>query len=240
MRFSAARPRWTRSIGQARPSLSMTGASPISVPKRTPSSVADIAIRRRSGRSAACASSASARPKSLSRLRSCTSSNRTAETPASSGSVWTRFRKMPSVSTVIRVRAERLRVEPCRIADRAADRLARQLRHPLRRRARGEPAGREQKDLAGAPGLAEQGRRHRRRLARSRRRDEHRVAARAEGGGERIEHCMDGQSRHPALLGSLCRAVTSDTGLGSRPCCRPPMASVYLSGNRARGGQVDV
>ena len=108
IRASAARPRWRSSSGQLRPSLSTTGASPIRPEKRVPSSVADIATSRRSGRSAAWASSANASPKSLSRLRSCTSSNSTAEMPASSGSAWMRLTKIPSVTTVTRVAAERL------------------------------------------------------------------------------------------------------------------------------------
>ena len=88
--------------------LSITGAVPIRSENRAPSSVADIATSRRSGLSAPCTSSASASPKSLSRLRSCTSSNSTAETPASSGSPCMRLTKMPSVTTVTRVLAERL------------------------------------------------------------------------------------------------------------------------------------
>ena len=68
-------------------------------------------------------------------------------------------------------------VEPRGIADRLADCLAGQLRHSLGRGARREPARRQEQDLAAAPGLAEQGRRDRRRLARARRRDQDRARA---------------------------------------------------------------
>ncbi len=114
IRASAARPRWCSVSGCIRPALSITGAPSISPEKRAPSSVADIATSRRSGRSPACASSASASPKSLSRLRSWTSSNSTADTPARSGSFWMRATKIPSVTTVTRVAAERF--ESVRVA----------------------------------------------------------------------------------------------------------------------------
>ena len=107
IRASPARPTWRKSSGKLRPALSTTGASPINAAKRAPSSVADMATMRRSGRSAPCASSASASPKSPSRLRSCTSSNRIADTPASSGSFCNRAVRMPSVTTVTRVAADR-------------------------------------------------------------------------------------------------------------------------------------
>ena len=73
-------------------------------------------------------------------------------------------------------------VEPRGIADRLADRLAGQLRHPLGRGARREPARRQQQDLAAAPGLAEQGGRDRRGLARAGRRDQDRARAVAQRG----------------------------------------------------------
>src|SRR5438309_6488055 len=62
---------------------------------RSTSKVADIATSLRSLRRAPEASSVSASARSLSRLRSWTSSNRTAETPASSGSAWMRDRNTP-------------------------------------------------------------------------------------------------------------------------------------------------
>jgi hypothetical protein len=58
---------------------------------------------------------------------------------------------MPSVTTVTRVAADRFAVHPGGVAEGPADRLARQHRHPLARRARGQPARRQQQDLAGAP-----------------------------------------------------------------------------------------
>ena len=106
--FSAARPIWRSSRGWMRPSLSITGAPFNREANRAPSNVADIGTIRRSGRNASCASSASASPKSLSRLRSCTSSNSTADTPVSSGSSCIRRTKIPSVSTSSRVRADSL------------------------------------------------------------------------------------------------------------------------------------
>ena len=90
----ASRPRWIERRADRRgPRFRSPARRPAARAKRAPSSVADMASRRRSGRSAACASSASARPKSLSRLRSWTSSNSTAETPASSGSAWMRLQE---------------------------------------------------------------------------------------------------------------------------------------------------
>jgi hypothetical protein len=90
------------------PALSITAQSGISAAKRVPSSVADMTTTRRSSRSTPCASSASARPRSESRCRSCASSNSTAETPASSGSARIVATKIASVITSTRVRAERL------------------------------------------------------------------------------------------------------------------------------------
>ena len=75
----------------------------------------------------------------------------------------------------MRVLADRLAVEPGRIADRLAGPLAGQLGHPLGGGAGGEPARREQQYLAAAPGLAEQGRRDRGGLAGAGRSDEHGV-----------------------------------------------------------------
>ena len=90
------------------PYLSMTGACSSSRAKRAPSIVADITSTRRSGRSTCWLSMASARPRSLSRCRSCASSNSTADTPASSGSPRMVETKIASVITSTRVAAERL------------------------------------------------------------------------------------------------------------------------------------
>ena len=79
---------------------------PSSRATRAPSSVADITSRRRSGRSAPCASSASARPRSASSERSWNSSNSTALMPLNSGSSRIMRAKTPSVTTSMRVRAE--------------------------------------------------------------------------------------------------------------------------------------
>ena len=82
--------------------------SPSNSAKRLPSMVADMTRTRRSSRRTARLSNASASPRSLSRWRSCASSNSTAETPASSGSARIMFTKIASVTTRTRVRAERL------------------------------------------------------------------------------------------------------------------------------------
>ena len=108
---------WRSVSGCSAPRSRSRGASPINAAKRAPSSVADIATSRRSGRSAACASSASARPKSLSRLRSCTSSNRTADTPASSGSAWMRLTEDAFGHDDHAGRDRPPRIEPRRVAD---------------------------------------------------------------------------------------------------------------------------
>ena len=67
------------------------------------SGVADMARMRRSGRTAARASSARARPTSVGRLRSCTSSNTTRPQPSSDGSCCSRRVSTPSVTTSMRV-----------------------------------------------------------------------------------------------------------------------------------------
>ncbi len=90
------------STGNARPSAVRTGASPISAATGAASSVADIASRRRSGRSAARISSASARPRSPCRLRSWNSSKIRQPMPGSSGFDWIIRVRMPSVTTSIR------------------------------------------------------------------------------------------------------------------------------------------
>ena len=71
---------------------------------RSASTVADIAMRTRSSRRLARTSTSSARVRSASRWRSCTSSSTTAPTPASSGSCWMRRSRSPVVTTSTRVR----------------------------------------------------------------------------------------------------------------------------------------
>ena len=222
------------SSGWLRPSLSITGASPISAAKRAPSSVADIATSRRSGRNAACASSASARPKSLSRLRSWTSSNSTADTPASSGSAWMRCDEDALGDHRHARRGRALAVHARGIAEGLADRFAGQRRHPLGGGARGEAAGGEQQDLAGAPGLAEQ-RRARPRwscprpAARRARHWRRRAARRAGRAGRRgWEGCRSpllvvtpGLSRGPAALSFRRRSGTPGQARGDVKGYRP-------------------
>ena len=67
------------------------------------SRVADMARIRRSGRSDARASMARARPRSVTRWRSCTSSNTTSAVPGSVGSDCSRRVRIPSVTTSSRV-----------------------------------------------------------------------------------------------------------------------------------------
>ncbi len=90
--------------GKLRPGLLIRGASS-QRPIRSPSRVADITSRRRSGRRVACTSKASAAPRSPARCRSWNSSKITAPTPDSSGSPWINRVRMPSVTTSMRVAA---------------------------------------------------------------------------------------------------------------------------------------
>ncbi len=90
------------STSNMRPSLSITDASSRAVRPST-SGVADIASSRSSGRIVEATSSASARPRSVVRLRSCTSSKITRPIPGSSGSFCRRRVSTPSVTTSMRV-----------------------------------------------------------------------------------------------------------------------------------------
>ncbi len=90
------------STGCARPSAVTSGAPPISAATGAASSVADIAISARSGRSAERASSASARPRSACRPRSWNSSKITQPTPGRSGADCSIRVSTPSVTTSIR------------------------------------------------------------------------------------------------------------------------------------------
>ena len=87
-----------------------------------------MARRRRSSRRPACASSASARPRSASSERSWNSSNRIAPTPSSIGSSEIMRVNTPSVTTRMRVRGD-LALHADDEADRLADLLAERLRH---------------------------------------------------------------------------------------------------------------
>ena len=95
---------WT-STGNMRPALS-TISAPISGASRAPSAVADIAIRRNSGRSMRCKSRQKASARSDSSDRSWISSRMTAATPSRPGSDCRRRTSRPSVMTSIRVSAD--------------------------------------------------------------------------------------------------------------------------------------
>ena len=117
------RGRQRTSTGWVRPSPTTTGAgSPSTASRRANSAVsavADIAAIRRSGRSGA-ASRRRARPRSVVRLRSCTSSNRTAAMPGSSGSRWRRRVRIPSVHHL----DARRRPDPALVPGLVPDQLA--------------------------------------------------------------------------------------------------------------------
>ena len=182
---------------------STTGASPSSRATRAPSRVADMTRRRRSSRSPPWASSASARPRSASRQRSWNSSKSTAATPSSAGSSRIMRVNTPSVTTSMRVRGRDLRAEAHPEADGLADRLAERLRHALRRGAGGEAARFQHDDLAARhPRLVEQYERDARRLARARRRDEHRARSLAQPGGQVAQDGIDGKRLIEMLHGS--------------------------------------
>ena len=93
------------STAKLRPALLKRGASNQRA-MRSPSRVADMMTRRRSGRRWACTSRASAAPRSPCRCRSWNSSNRIAPIPASSGSSCSMRVRMPSVTTSMRVAAD--------------------------------------------------------------------------------------------------------------------------------------
>ena len=121
-----------------------------------------------------------------------------------------------------------LAVEPRRIADRPAHRLAGQRRHPLRRRARGETARREEEDFAAAPGFVEQSRRHRRRLARPGRRDEDGVRPAAQMREQVGEDGGNGEGAHVGFL-SLCKKPLKPLLLRCRAHRGTSMTAPFLS-----------
>ena len=96
------------STGNACPSERTVGAPPISAATGAVSSVADIARRIRSSRSAPRTSSASASPRSALSERSWNSSKITAPMPPSPGSNWIMRVRMPSVTTSIWVEPDTL------------------------------------------------------------------------------------------------------------------------------------
>ena len=156
------------------------------------SAVADIATMRRSGRSVAATSSASARPRSVVRLRSCTSSNRIAATPGQLGVVL----DPPGEHAL----GEHL--DPgCRadaplvaglVADESPDRFAGELGHAPCRGARRQPPRFEHHDAApGAPRFGEQRRRHERGLAGAWRGTDHGARTDAQRRPQRGDHRFD-------------------------------------------------
>jgi len=82
------------------------------------------------------------------------------------------------------------------IADCLADLFGRELCHSFGRGACRKTARRQKQDLAVAPGLAEQGRRHRRCLACAGRRNQNRVRAIAQRGLQIRQYQMDGKPGH--------------------------------------------
>ena len=90
-------------------------------------------------------------------------------------------------------------IHPRRIADRAARLLAHQFGDPLRRCACRQPARRKHQHLPIAPGLIQQSGCNRRGLARPRRRHQHGVAPRPQGGEQVGQHGMNGQVGHAPL-----------------------------------------
>ena len=173
----------------------MTGALPSSAATRAPSSVADIDQDAQVLPQAALACRAPAQGRDR-RRASARGTRRTARraTPESSGSSRIMRVNTPSVTTSIRVFGPNLRAEPHAKSDRLADRFGQGTRHALRRGPRREPARLQQDDLASVdPGLVQQRERHARRLARARRRDEHRRVACAQGSGQAGEGLVDRQ-----------------------------------------------
>ena len=165
------------------------------------SGVADIASRRRSGRTVARASRANARPRSVGTLRSCTSSKITSPTPGSSGSCCSRRVRTPSVTTSIRVSRPDAALVAGLVADESAD-LGRRAARPSAGPRRGWRAGaaRASRCAAVEPRLVEQPQRRDGRLAGAGRGDEQRRTVRR-------------RARSPG------RRRTSTTGRSSS-CCR--------------------
>ena len=159
---------------EARPTLSITGASPSSAAMRAPSIVADMTSSRSSWRKPCCTSRASASPRSASSERSWNSSNRTAAMPSSIGSSRTSRVKIPSVMISMRVRSRNFGAEAHPQPHRIADALAKRLRHPFGGGAGGEPARLQHQDPPPLrPFLAGEHERHPRGFARARRGDQH-------------------------------------------------------------------
>ena len=187
--------------GKLRPGLDRRGASSHRA-TRSPSSVADITSRRRSGRSCACTSSASAAPRSPARCRSWNSSKMIAPTPVSSGSSCSRRVRMPSVTTSMRVPRRHLRLEADAVADRLAPPLSPRCRAMnLRGSARRDPPRLQHHDLAaGQPRRVEQCQRHLRGLARARWRLQHQPRMRSQCSADPWQQRRDGKPGHRWMI----------------------------------------
>ena len=150
-RVSRLRGTQRTSTSNCRPVLAITGAPPSTAASRSVSGVADIASTRRSGRRLAATSSVSARPRSVGRLRSCTSSNTIEPDPGQR-----RVVLQPSSEDALRDDLQACSTSDptlvaCLVADGLADLLAEQVGHPPRRRTCGQPARFEHHDPSGRP-----------------------------------------------------------------------------------------
>ncbi len=148
MRRLGSRPTYRVSTGKARPALSITGvASPISAATRAPSIVADITTSRKSSRSAPCASSASARPRSASSERSWNSSKSTRR--RQQARVAQNHARENALGDDLDARLGRdFGLETHAQADRFADALAKRLGHAARRGSGGETPRLQQNDAS--------------------------------------------------------------------------------------------
>ena len=113
-------------------------------------------------------------------------------------------------------------VQPGGQADRLAERLPKQLRHPPGSGARGDPAWLQDQQLAArGPGLVPQYQWHKRRFARTWRRDQHGIRLRGKRGGERRQRLghrqIHGQQLH--------RAEIAEPGAPGAPIVRLPAPS---------------
>ena len=198
-----ARGSYRTSIGYGRPGTSITGQSSRKAATGPASSVADITRSRRSSRARhACRAKASAR--SAWRLRSWNSSSTIVRKPLSSGSDWSRRVRMPSVATSRRVSLPKRRSKRTCQPTSLSERPALLLGDSARDRPGRDPPRLQQEDGA----VADERRRHPRRLARPRRRDEDGGARPREGVAHARDVGVDGEGRAHALM-LPCRAAHS-------------------------------
>jgi hypothetical protein len=112
-----------------------------------------------------------------------------------------------------------LAVEPGEIADAPANGLSQELGDPFGRSACGDTARAEQDDLPGAPGFIDQRRRDSGRLARARRRDEHRAAADPQRGKQLRQDGVDREfGRHVSSEVDTVDRVRTETARVASPC----------------------